>query len=48
MRSIRKSGLVWLIVAALLLLFSPLTAFADDLLPPINPPPIQPPPGSGG
>jgi hypothetical protein len=48
MRSIKKYGLIFIIVAFLLSVFAPAVAVANDGLPPmIPPPPETPPPGIG-
>jgi len=48
MRSIRKYGLIFIIVAFLLSVFAPAVTIANDGLPPmIPPPPETPPPATG-
>jgi hypothetical protein len=48
MRSIKKYGLICIVVAFLMSIFAPVAAVANDGLPPIvPPPPATPPPPSG-
>jgi len=48
MHSIKKYGLIFIIVAFLMSTFAPAVAIANDGLPPvIPPPPASPPPGVG-
>jgi hypothetical protein len=48
MQSIKKYGLIFIVVSFLLSICAPVAAIANDGLPPIiPPPPADPPPASG-
>ncbi len=48
MRSIKRNGIIFIVVAFLLSIFAPVAATASEGLPPIIPPPPEtPPPGTG-
>ncbi len=48
MRSTKRYGIIFIVIAFLLSIFAPVAAIANDGLPPvIPPPPATPPPGTG-
>ena len=48
MRSIKRYGIIFIVVTFLLSIFAPVVATANDGLPPmIPPPPYTPPPDTG-